>query len=411
MTAAVLLLVHMALAGRRCNGDRRPPIQPRAVNGIVLTGTVRDGSGRVVPGASVILRLASGVERQVTTAPDGGFSITRPNGGEVVLIVRAGGFAESRQTLAADTAPAIEVVLAPASVSETVTVTATRNEQRTGDLPASISVISREEIRQSPAVVADDLLRQIPTFSLFRRTSSLSSHPTAQGVSLRGIGPSGVSRTLVLLDGVPFNDPFGGWVYWTRVPLDGARAHRSRGQLELESLRQLRDGRGDQHDDEPAARADGGAASRSTATATARRSISRPATSGARSGSSSTAARSAPTAIRSSRRAERGAVDNNASVDFRNVNVEAGVRPERPRPGQFFRAGYFRENRDNGKASTIDRTEEANDTRWTSISGGVRRAAAGREHCCRRACSATSRRSAATSWRCRRRRRRAASAG
>ena len=61
---------------------------------------------------------------------------------------------------------------------------------------------------------------QVPTFSLFRRSSSLSSHPTAQGVSLRGIGPSGVSRTLVLVDGVPFNDPFGGWVYWTRVPLE-----------------------------------------------------------------------------------------------------------------------------------------------------------------------------------------------
>ena len=39
-------------------------------------------------------------------------------------------------------------------------------------------------------------------------------------MSLRGIGPSGQSRTLVLLDGIPFNDPFGGWVYWTRVPLE-----------------------------------------------------------------------------------------------------------------------------------------------------------------------------------------------
>ena len=38
----------------------------------------------------------------------------------------------------------------------------------------------------------------------------------------------------------------------------------------------------------------------------------------------------------------------------------------------FVRAGYFRENRDNGKVSTIDGTEEANDTRWTSASGGVR---------------------------------------
>src|SRR5580765_608600 len=46
-----------------------------------------------------------------------------------------------------------------------------------------------------------------------------AAQPTTQGVSLRGIGPSGQSRTLVLLDGVPFNDPFGGWVYWTRIPM------------------------------------------------------------------------------------------------------------------------------------------------------------------------------------------------
>ena len=98
----------------------------------------------------------------------------------------------------------------------------TRSEVRLGDVPASMSVIGRDDIRRSPAVLADDVLRQLPSFSLFRRTSSLSSHPTSQGVSLRGIGPSGVSRTLVLLDGVPYNDPFGGWVYWTGIPLDSA---------------------------------------------------------------------------------------------------------------------------------------------------------------------------------------------
>ena len=63
----------------------------------------------------------------------------------------------------------------------------------------------------------DDTLRRVPGFSLFRRNSSMVAHPTSQGVSLRGIGPSGVSRTLVLLDGLPLNDPFGGWIYWGRV--------------------------------------------------------------------------------------------------------------------------------------------------------------------------------------------------
>ena len=139
----------------------------------------------------------------------------------MLLIVRAPSFGEVRQTVAADAARLeLDIVLQPATLSETVTVTASRTEQRLRDVPASVNVLTQEDIRRSPGVVADDVLRQIPTFSLFRRTSSLAAHPTAQGVSLRGIGPSGVSRTLVLLDGVPFNDPFGGWVYWTRVPLD-----------------------------------------------------------------------------------------------------------------------------------------------------------------------------------------------
>lgn len=56
----------------------------------------------------------------------------------------------------------------------------------------------------------------VPGFTLFRRTSSLVANPTTQGVSLRGIGSSGASRTLVLWDGIPANDPFGGWVYWDR---------------------------------------------------------------------------------------------------------------------------------------------------------------------------------------------------
>ena len=57
-----------------------------------------------------------------------------------------------------------------------------------------------------------------PGFNLFRRNSSRVANPTTQGVTLRGVSGSGASRTLVLADGVPLNDPFGSWVYWNRVP-------------------------------------------------------------------------------------------------------------------------------------------------------------------------------------------------
>ncbi|HEY4660181.1 MAG TPA: TonB-dependent receptor, partial [Terriglobales bacterium] len=60
--------------------------------------------------------------------------------------------------------------------------------------------------------------RQVPGFSLFRRSSSRVANPTTQGVSLRGLGASGPSRALVLEDGVPLVDPFGGWVFWDQIP-------------------------------------------------------------------------------------------------------------------------------------------------------------------------------------------------
>ena len=89
-------------------------------------------------------------------------------------------------------------------------VSAGRVEQRLSDVPTHTTVLTREDIEASSAQTVDDLLREVPGFSLFRRSSSLVANPTTQGVSLRGIGPSGVSRTLVLLDGVPHERPLRG---------------------------------------------------------------------------------------------------------------------------------------------------------------------------------------------------------
>jgi outer membrane cobalamin receptor len=83
-----------------------------------------------------------------------------------------------------------------------------------------VTVQTQEQIRRLAGVNLDDRLRSVPGFSLFRRSSSLAAHPTVQGVSLRGIGPTGASRTLVRWDGVPVNDPFGGWVQWNRFDPD-----------------------------------------------------------------------------------------------------------------------------------------------------------------------------------------------
>src|SRR5205085_1285552 len=109
---------------------------------------------------------------------------------------------------------------APKPLHQTVVVTAAATPQEIGQAAALVTVISNDDLGRAPTYTLDDRLRNVPGFSLFRRSSSLVAHPTTQGVSLRGIGPSGAGRTLVLLDGIPLNDPFGGWVYWNRVPLE-----------------------------------------------------------------------------------------------------------------------------------------------------------------------------------------------
>jgi len=109
------------------------------------------------------------------------------------------------------------LVQQPDSLSIPLKTTITVNDTLSSESPASITVLGQEQIQIIPGVNLDDRLRQIPGFSLFRRTSGVVANPTTQGVSLRATGSSGASRTLILWDSIPINDPFGGWVYWTRI--------------------------------------------------------------------------------------------------------------------------------------------------------------------------------------------------
>ncbi len=112
-----------------------------------------------------------------------------------------------------------EVSAIPDDTLPPLTVTALRGQSLLENSTFSITTFDADDFDRSPAWTADDFLRQIPGFSLFRRTSSFVANPTTQGASLRGIGPSGTSRSLVLFDGVPLNDAFGGWVNWSQINL------------------------------------------------------------------------------------------------------------------------------------------------------------------------------------------------
>lgn len=187
--------------------------------GVRIEGVVHDVSGAVIAGAEVGLRAGSYTS---TTFSDssGAFAFVQVPQASGTIEVKANGFQLLTQEWNASQANSLhlDLVLAPASVLQQVFVTAARTETSPGESPISDIQLTSDDLHATPALTLDDDLRQVPGFSLFRRSSSRVANPTTLGVSLRGVGASGASRVLVLEDGIPLNDPFGSWVYLDRVP-------------------------------------------------------------------------------------------------------------------------------------------------------------------------------------------------
>ncbi|MFT3669201.1 MAG: TonB-dependent receptor [Pseudoxanthomonas sp.] len=83
---------------------------------------------------------------------------------------------------------------ADANTLDTVVVTASGFEQKITDAPASISVITREELRQRPYITLIDAVRDLEGVDV-GETSDKTGQKT---VSIRGMGPD---YTLILIDG------------------------------------------------------------------------------------------------------------------------------------------------------------------------------------------------------------------
>jgi len=92
-------------------------------------------------------------------------------------------------------------------------VTATKSATSIREVPASVSVITRAQIENSPAVTVDQLLQGVPGVYAARMDAS-SPNRIAQTYS-RGLSGSG--RTLVLIDGIPMNVLFDGQVDWSQL--------------------------------------------------------------------------------------------------------------------------------------------------------------------------------------------------
>src|SRR5258706_687020 len=180
-----------------------------------IQGRVSDSSHS--PIANARIEFHSGTDTRLSTTDDNGTFIIPNVANEGTLLVSYPGFTPVTFGVRRDSlGNFLQIDLQAAPIVERILVSPVTSD-RISAVPNSQFSISKQEIELSGSLAFDDVLREAPGFSLFRRSGSLFANPTSQGVSLRGVGASGASRAVVLLDGVPLNTPFGGWVYWDRL--------------------------------------------------------------------------------------------------------------------------------------------------------------------------------------------------
>ena len=115
--------------------------------------------------------------------------------------------------------PAVARAQAPAPIAidiPDIRVEASRGMQLR-DMDVSTTIVTREEVQATPELTTDQIVNHIAGVYL-SQVPTTGVHPTGQSITLRGMGGRGAERTLVMVDGVPFNDAFFRYINWSKIP-------------------------------------------------------------------------------------------------------------------------------------------------------------------------------------------------
>ena len=104
----------------------------------------------------------------------------------------------------------------PVAALPTISIMASRGTSLK-DLDMSSTVLTREQVQNSPETSIDQIINKIAGVVIPARPST-AIHPTGQMLNIRGFGTSTNGLTLVLLDGVPINDPYFRTINWAQIP-------------------------------------------------------------------------------------------------------------------------------------------------------------------------------------------------
>jgi iron complex outermembrane receptor protein len=176
----------------------------------VISGTVKDSSGGVLPGVSVkITGETSAGSAEIVTNPDGVYTSEPLAPGPYKVSVSLDGFETVERRVAVATQPVTnDVTLSPARFSQSVVVTARRIEEQAQDVPIPVSVVRGDLVSDAGAFNVNRLKEMIPTVQFY------SSNPRNSAINIRGLGaPFGLTNdglepgVGLYIDGVFYSRP------------------------------------------------------------------------------------------------------------------------------------------------------------------------------------------------------------
>lgn len=179
-----------------------------------VSGSVADTTAGRIPGATIEL-VGEGARQTTQSDGDGQYTFTNVPRGTYDVTVSLVGFAQARQTGVMVGESSVDlgtITLALAAVSDTIVVSASRNEVALVDAPATMSIVDQTVLASSPAQNYGDLLRGVPGLNVIQLS--------ARDINLTSRQATGTltNSQLVLLDGRSLYLDFFGLVLWDFLP-------------------------------------------------------------------------------------------------------------------------------------------------------------------------------------------------
>jgi outer membrane receptor protein involved in Fe transport len=187
---------------------------PALAQGGAISGTVVDESGGIVPGATVTL-AGPGTHSPTITGARGEYSFRNLAAGTYQITVTLAGFSQATRDNISVAQSAVElppIALKVANLADTVVVSASKSDTALIDAPATMSVLTAEMLKSTPATNYGDLMRAVPGVNVIQLSARDINVTSRQATST-------LSNTqLVLLDGRSVYLDFFGLVLWDFLP-------------------------------------------------------------------------------------------------------------------------------------------------------------------------------------------------